>query len=106
MKSIALVSHDNDNGAAKKLAAALRTQLDLYEYRVWQKQENTTAFGDASVQLEEAISEAWAVLVLVGAQGVDHEFANLVLGALAKRGADDGNRFGRRVVPLPKCVEP
>ena len=101
MRSIALVSHNSDDRAVKALAAALRSLLDLNEYKLWQKQESTTAFGDAPLQLEQAIEEAWAVLVLVGPKGVDHEFANLVHGAIAQRIADNGTRFGRIVVQLP-----
>jgi hypothetical protein len=105
MKSIALVSHNSDDRAAKALAAALRPLLDLNEYKLWQKQESITAFGDVPVQLEQAIEDAWAVLVLVGPQGVDHEFANLVQGAIAQRIADNGTRFGRIVVQLPNSAE-
>src|SRR6516225_7783380 len=105
MKSIALVSHNSDDRAAKALAAALRPLLDLNEYKLWQKQESITAFGDVPVQLEQAIEDAWAVLVLVGPQGVDQEFANLVQGAIAQRIADNGARFGRIVIRLPHSVE-
>ena len=105
MRSIALVRHNSDDRAAKALAAALRPLLDLNEYKLWQRQESITAFGDVPVQLEQAIEEAWAVLVLVGPQGVDHEFANLVQGAIAQRIADSGTRFGRIVVQLPNSAE-
>jgi hypothetical protein len=105
MKSIALVSHNSDDRAAKALAAALRPLLDLNEYKLWQKEESITAFGDTPVQLEQAIEEAWAVLVLVGSEGVDHEFGNLVQGAIAQRIAENGTRFGRMVIRLPNSVE-
>lgn len=105
MKSIALVSHNSDERAAKALAAALRPLLDLDKYKLWQKRESINAFGDAPLQLEQAIEEAWAVLVLVGPQGVDQEFANLVQGAIAQRIADNGSRFGRIIIRLPNSGE-
>jgi hypothetical protein len=77
----------------------------LNEYKLWQKEESITAFGDTPVQLEQAIEEAWAVLVLVGSEGVDHEFGNLVQGAIAQRIAENGTRFGRMVIRLPNSVE-
>jgi hypothetical protein len=106
MKSIALVSHNSDNTAAKRLAASLRPLLDDDKYKLWQKQESITAFGDTSGQLEQAIAQAWAVLVLVGPLGVDREFANLLQGGILQRIAEDGDRFGRLVIELPNSVEP
>jgi hypothetical protein len=105
MQSIALLSHGDDSRLAKALAAELRSLIDITKYQVWQKDGGTTAFDDRLAQVEKAISDAWAVLVLVGAHGVDADFENLAKGAIQQRIVDEGTGVGRLVVTLPGSPE-
>jgi hypothetical protein len=75
MNRIVLLHHPEDKGPAKALLAVLRRMVPT-GYQLW-SQDNLTAFGNASTQLQEAIEEAWSVLVLVGPKGVDAVFENL-----------------------------
>jgi hypothetical protein len=103
MNRIVLLHHPEDKGPAKALLAVLRRMVPT-GYQLW-SQDNLTAFGNASTQLQEAIEEAWSVLVLVGPKGVDAVFENLAKGQLMQNIVDAGRNFGRLRIDLPGRVD-
>lgn len=104
MRKIILLHHREDKGIAKVLLAVLRRMLDG-EHLLW-SQDNLTAFGNAPTQLAEAIAEAWSVLVLLGANGVDAEFENLAKGQVMQNIVEAGRNFGRLRIDLPGHANP
>jgi hypothetical protein len=104
MRKIILLHHREDKSTAKALLAVLRRMLDG-EHVIW-SQDNLTAFGNAPTQLEEAIAEAWSVLVLMGPNGVDAEFENLTKALVMQNIAEAGRSFGRLRIELPGHANP
>jgi len=105
MKTIVLLYHSSDNKAAKALRASLGRMLDSNQFHVWTR-DSRTAYDDAFAQLEDAIQEAFAVLVFVGPQGVDEELQNLAKGPIQQRILEDGRRVGRLRLHLVEDDEP
>ena len=106
MKTIAIFHHRDEMREAKTLVAALRPLVELDKFKLWLEEESITAYGDRSTQAQNVIAEALAVIVVVGPQGVDQEFENLVRGAIEQRIAKDGPAFGRMTVLLQDAREP
>jgi hypothetical protein len=104
MKQIVLLHHSEDKVPAKAILAAMRRMIDS-EYQLW-SQDNLTAFGNAPTQLQEAIEQAWSILVLVGPSGVDAEFENLAKGQVMQNIVEAGRNFGRLRIDLPGRADP
>lgn len=100
MKRIVLLCHENELRVAKQLVAALRRLVDPDEYEVVAGGA-ASAFGDRFEQVSETIQSAWAVLLVLGRDGLDDEFVNVFRAYVQQRIAELGVQFGRLLILLP-----
>jgi hypothetical protein len=105
MKNILLLFSPSDKSMSKSLAAQLRALLDLEKFAVVSP-DSRDAYNDSLTQLSEAIKNAFAILVVVGVNGVELELEKFARGLIQQKIVDDGTRVARLRLHFYPNAEP
>lgn len=104
-EKIVFLHHPTHRVDARRLQASLRRKIDDKKYVLY-SQDNLSSFGDAPDRLLNAVTQAWAVFVVVGANGPGDELRQLAQGAAKQVLADQGGKERRHTVLLRGVAAP